>query len=43
MTHLLLTAYVLIWPIIAAGVMVVLSIGVWRDVRQARGKGESML
>lgn len=39
----LLTLYVLIWPAIAAAVMVVLSVGVWRDLRLAKKNGQTLV
>lgn len=43
MSTVILTLYVLIWPVIAAGVMVVLTVGVWRDMRQAQKKGQPLV
>jgi hypothetical protein len=38
-----LSFYVLIWPIITVGVLAVLSVGVFKDVRQAHLSGESLV
>ncbi len=43
MSTVALTVYVLIWPVIAAGVMVVLTIGVWRDMRAANKNGDTLV
>ena len=39
----LLTSYFLIWPVISAGVLVLLIAGLVRDMRQARRTGEDMV
>ena len=38
-----LTAYVLIWPIIATAVLVVLVVGVVRDARQASKSDDTLV
>lgn len=38
-----LSVYVLVWPVITVGVLAVLSIGVFKDIRNARLKGESVV
>lgn len=38
-----LSFYVLIWPIITVGVLAVLSVGVFKDVRKAQLSGESLV
>lgn len=43
MSIVLMTVYVLIWPVLAAGVGVVLCVGLARDIRDARKSGESMV
>ena len=39
----LLTAYVLVWPVLSALVLLALVWGVWRDIRAARRKGEQLV
>ncbi|HLR12831.1 MAG TPA: putative transporter small subunit [Burkholderiaceae bacterium] len=39
----LLTFYILIWPVISAGVLALLVVSLVRDIRRARRKGESMV
>ncbi|MCT9812768.1 putative transporter small subunit [Acidovorax sp. Be4] len=39
----LLTLYVLVWPALAAIVLLVLSGGVWHDMRAAKARGESLV
>lgn len=41
MSSYLLSAYVLVWPVMAAGVLLVLSRGVWQDILDAKKDGES--
>ena len=36
MSSYALTLYVMIWPVIAAGVMITLCVSVYRDMRKAR-------
>lgn len=43
MSSLSLTIYVLIWPVIAAIVMVVLCVALFRDMRKARRDGVDMV
>lgn len=43
MSHFWLTVYVLIWPVIAAVVLVVLTAGVVKDLRRARRRNESVV
>ncbi|MCK9507036.1 MAG: putative transporter small subunit [Pigmentiphaga sp.] len=43
MSSFLLSAYILVWPILAAGVLLVLTHGVWKDVVDARREGESLV
>lgn len=37
----LLSLYVLVWPALAVGVLLVLSHGVWKDILDAKKEGES--
>ncbi len=39
----LLTVYVLMWPVLAALVLALLSAGVWRDIRRAKRNGEHLV
>jgi len=43
MTVSILTAYVLMWPIIVAGVLAYLMRGFIKDVREARRAGEDII
>ena len=43
MDHFWLTVYVLIWPVLAAGVLVVLTTGVIGDLRRARRRDETVV
>ncbi|MEN1956779.1 putative transporter small subunit [Luteimonas changyuni] len=43
MRDLLMTAYVLVWPVLVAVMMFIMGRGVWRDVRRARRKGEELV
>ncbi len=43
MSSTFMTIYVLIWPVLAAGVGVVLCVGLARDIRAARKSGKSMV
>jgi len=43
MKETLLTLYVLVWPVMAAAVLAVLSWSVWKDMRQARRDGEHLV
>ncbi|WP_237173284.1 putative transporter small subunit [Paracandidimonas lactea] len=40
---LLLSSYVLIWPLLSAGVLAMLLISLVRDMRAARRNGDSMI
>lgn len=42
MKHLL-TFYILIWPVISAGVLGLLVVALIRDIRNARREGQSMI
>lgn len=39
----LLTAYILVWPVISAAVLVVLLVALFKDVRKARKNGDSIV
>ncbi len=43
MSALGLSAYILIWPVISAAVLVMLIVALVRDMREARRKGEEMI
>ncbi|WP_243698489.1 putative transporter small subunit [Paracoccus alkanivorans] len=43
MTEILLSAYVLIWPLIVAGVLLVLVRAFLREIREARKDGRPMI
>lgn len=43
MSNYALTLYVLIWPLIAAGVMITLCVSVYRDMRKARRDGTDLV
>lgn len=43
MNALALSAYVLIWPILSAGILVMLIVALIRDMREARRTGEDMI
>lgn len=43
MSNILMTAYVLVWPLMAAGVMVLLCVALARDIRAARASGDAMV
>ncbi|KAI2694350.1 MULTISPECIES: putative transporter small subunit [unclassified Pseudomonas] len=43
MSSFALTLYVLIWPVIAAGVMITLCVSVYRDIRKARRDGTDLV
>ncbi|MFP5407124.1 MAG: putative transporter small subunit [Gammaproteobacteria bacterium] len=43
MNDLALTAYVLVWPVLAAGVLLVLCVAVARDMRRASREGEGLV
>lgn len=39
----ILTLYILVWPVLSALVMVALTAGVWKDVREARRNGDQLV
>lgn len=39
----LLTAYILVWPVISAGILVLLVVSLIRDLRAARRDGQGMV
>lgn len=43
MTSLLLTGYILVWPVISTVVLVLLLVALVRDMRAARKSGDSMV
>ena len=43
MSSLILTLYVLIWPAIAAGVMILLCVSLFRDIRKAKKDGSDLV
>ncbi|MCB1654904.1 MULTISPECIES: putative transporter small subunit [Pseudomonas] len=43
MSSYALTLYVMIWPVIAAGVMITLCVSVYRDMRKARRDGTDLV
>lgn len=43
MTEILLSAYVLIWPLIVAGVLLVLVRAFLREIKEARKDGRPMI
>ena len=43
MSSYALTLYVMIWPVIAAGVMITLCVSVFRDMRKARRDGTDLV
>lgn len=43
MSHFGLTFYVLIWPAIATGVLITLSYGFWKDIRNAKKSGKDIV
>jgi hypothetical protein len=40
---MLLTLYILVWPIISAAILALLVVALWRDVKRAKDTGESMV
>ncbi|WP_231692773.1 putative transporter small subunit [Thiopseudomonas alkaliphila] len=38
-----LTIYVLMWPVLATGVLIVLCAGLIKDIRKAKKKGKSLV
>ena len=43
MSSYAVTLYVMIWPVIAAGVMITLCVSVYRDMRKARRDGTDLV
>jgi len=43
MRDLLMTAYVLVWPVLVAVMMFIMGRGVWRDVRRAKRTGNDLV
>lgn len=43
MNTTILTIYVLMWPVMSALVLVALALGVWKDFRKAKSKGEHLV
>lgn len=43
MSSYALTLYVMIWPVIAAGVMITLCVSVYRDMRKAKRDGTDLV
>ncbi|MEN1941158.1 putative transporter small subunit [Luteimonas sp. MJ246] len=43
MRDLLMTAYVLVWPVLVAVMMFIMGRGVWRDVRRAKRSGDDLV
>lgn len=39
----ILTSYILVWPVLAAAVLLVLCGAVWRDMRRAARRGERLV
>ncbi len=39
----MLTFYVLIWPVVSFGVLALLCVSLWRDIKNARANGEDMI
>ncbi len=40
---LLLTLYILIWPVISTGILALLVVSLIRDIKRARSEGKSMV
>lgn len=38
-----IVAYILVWPVISAGVLALLVISLWRDIQRARKQGKELL
>jgi cytochrome oxidase assembly protein ShyY1 len=38
-----LTSYILVWPVISAVILGILVVALWRDIRDAKRSGESMI
>jgi len=43
MSVLGLSAYILVWPVISAGILIMLIVALIRDLRQARRNGDDMI
>lgn len=43
MRDLLMTAYVMVWPVIVLLMMVIMGRGVYRDIRRAKRTGEELV
>lgn len=43
MSALGLTAYILVWPLISAGILIMLIVALIRDLREARRSGDEMV
>lgn len=43
MTELLLSSYVLVWPLISAAILVMLLVALVKDMQAARKSGDSMV
>lgn len=43
MRDIVMTAYVLVWPVIVALMMFVIGRGVYRDIRRAKRRGEEVV
>lgn len=40
---LMLTIYVLMWPVLVAGILVTIARGFWKDAKEARQEGRSII
>ncbi len=43
MTTILLTTYVLVWPVIVAGTLIYITKSFWTEWREARARGERIV
>lgn len=43
MNAMALSAYILIWPVLSAGILVMLIVALIRDLREARRTGDEMV
>ncbi|MFC3337627.1 putative transporter small subunit [Paracandidimonas soli] len=43
MSTFLLTAYILVWPLVSAVLLAVLCIALWRDAREAKRLGQDLV
>lgn len=43
MTTFLLTLYVLIWPVVVAGVLFILTRAFFKELKEARDRGETII